>query len=72
MAKYFYQDIDTSGLGGDYDILYQAFANRLRDRPRGLSFRQIHFQIGTPLGLTKDETRDILEKSVEAGYVQVR
>jgi len=69
--RYYYQEIELEGLG-EHDFLYQAFANRLRKYPKGLSFKQIHFKIGTPLGLTKEDTREVLGKAVAAGYIEKR
>lgn len=72
MARYYYQDLEASGLGGEYDLLYKMFSQRLKGLSRGMSFKQVHYQIGTPLGLTKDETRDILDKAIAAGYIEER
>jgi len=72
VSRYYYQDVEVTGFGGDYDLLYKMFSQRLKGMPRGLSFKQVHYQIGTPLGLTRDETREVLDKAIEAGYIEER
>jgi len=71
MAKYYYTETGL-GLPGEHDMLYKVFAARLQKYPKGLSLKQVHFKIGSPMGMTKDETRYLVNKSVEAGYVEER
>ncbi len=66
------KDIETSAEGGNrFELAYWMFASKLEESlPQGGTLSEIYYQVSVPLGLSVDDTKDMLKRAGKAGYIK--
>lgn len=55
---------------GSDDYVYDFLAQRIDEAfPEGATLSQIYHEVTSPLGLTLDDTRDIVRRAKQVGYL---
>jgi hypothetical protein len=66
------KDIEMRAEVGDrLELAYWMFANRLESNlPQGGTLSEVYHQVSVPLGLSVDDTRELLKRAIKAGFVK--
>jgi len=70
---YFATGEDPSGApGGSDEYIYDILAKRIEDVfPQGASLQEIYYFVTGDLGLSLEETRSVIKRARDAGYIQM-